>query len=159
MTSERLLHHLVKDRPGLDERLVHGDQIGSLLAVLVNELYDLRSDNHARPIQFLDLLVIRKIILRRVYILEHVQQSVNICSLGEHRSLLFRFVSQLSRSQFWQRFDVVDRENAGPPPQLSPPPVLITPIDDLDNVTTVERELSRFGRFKGMQRSYASDQH
>lgn len=52
----------------------------------------------------LDLLVICKIILCRVYILEHIQQSVNICSLGEHRGLLLRFMGQLSGSQFWQRF-------------------------------------------------------
>ena len=49
----------------------------------------------------LDFLVIRKIILRMVYFLEHVQQFVNVRCLGEHCSLLLRFSSQLGRSRFW----------------------------------------------------------
>jgi hypothetical protein len=39
--------------------------------------------------------------------------------------------------------NIVDGENTGPSPQLSPPPVLITSINNLDDVTAVERELSR----------------
>ena len=56
-------------------------------------------------------------------------------------------------------YNIVDGENTSPPPQLSPPPVLITSINNLDDVTTFERELPRVCGLEGMQRSHASDQY
>jgi hypothetical protein len=64
---------------------------------------------------------------------------------------------QTTRS--FRAYDIVDRENACPSPQLTPPPVLITSIDNSDDVSAIESKLSRFGRFEGMQRSYTRDQY
>lgn len=73
MTGEGFLHHLVEDGSGLDERLVHCNQISPLLTVLVDEFDDLRPECHTGPIQFLNLLVVGKVVMRGVYFLEHTQ--------------------------------------------------------------------------------------
>lgn len=115
--------------------------------------------------------------MRGVYLLEHTQQPVDVCGLGEHRSLLLDLSSQLSWSRFWQRFlaqesewkgiqmarrscayNVIYGENTGSSSQLTPPPILITPIDNPDNIATVEGELSDLSGFKRMQGSYTRDQ-
>ena len=55
-------------------------------------------------------------------------------------------------------YDVVDGENTSSSLQLTPPPVLITPINDPDNVTAIEGKLFRFSGLKRMRHSYAGDQ-
>lgn len=71
VTSKTVFHHSVEDGPSLHERLVHRHEVSwrrmfrngvalehdskqtSLLAVLINQLHDLRPERHAGPVQFL----------------------------------------------------------------------------------------------------------
>ena len=39
-------------------------------------------------------------------------------------------------------YNIVDREDTSPPLKLASPPIFVVAVDDLDNVTLFERELS-----------------
>lgn len=102
----------------------------------------------------LDLLVVCKVVLRGVHPTEKRQQTVHIGGLSKDSRLLFRFSRELSSSRLWQRLDIVDGEDTCPAFQLATPPILVSPIDNLDDIAFLESKLSGFGGFEGVQRPH-----
>jgi hypothetical protein len=76
----------------------------ALLAVLIDELDDLRAKGHARAVKFLDLLVVGKIILFRVQGAQHHQQAVNVGGLRKYGGFLLSFGCQLGYCGFRKTF-------------------------------------------------------
>ena len=52
---------------------------------------------------------------------------------------------------------IVDGKYPGSPLQLAAPPIFVTAVDDLDDVTLFKREFSWFSGFKGIQSLDTSD--
>ena len=53
---------------------------------------------------YLNLFVIRQIVLRRIQVAQHHEQPINIGCLGEHGRFLLCFASDFSRSRLRQWF-------------------------------------------------------
>lgn len=53
---------------------------------------------------YLDFFIIRKIILRRVHLTKHRQESIDVGRFAENRSLFLRFSGNFRSSRFWEWF-------------------------------------------------------
>lgn len=54
-------------------------------------------------------------------------------------------------------YHVIDRKDARTAFELTSPPVLVSTINNLDNITLLKRQLPRLGRFERMQCPHTRD--